>query len=236
MTRSFSLFYYDVVPNVVEMKIVKKLPPTVIEEYKDLITHTEFEIEIIEVFKGNINKEYKTLRVVQMGWTSCNWMPEVGTQYLFYLGDNFADTNQFFDNPLKNKGVFESTFGCQRSLESEGTDYHSEIKALRTIRDKTRGKFKIDQSSLFDSGKRNYFSIRGQMKNGKRHGKWILAEPRIYRSKEIDLKSKVIEILYKHGEVISVTQHPYNEGYERGSFIRRWKQYYESLIQPVDKT
>jgi len=220
---SFSLSAFDRFPNIVEMKIIKELPSS---ETKDPFgfEYSGFEIEVLEVFKGKIELELKKLSVYG-GFSSCDWIPKAGSQYLFYLGENNSET----------EGMFATRMGCQRRFVTDDSESKSEIEALRIIRDKTNGKVKIDQTILLEEpGKQNYYSVIGKMKNGKRHGKWILAEPLNYSRSDFSPQSKVIEIKYRLGEVVSVIHHPYKEERDREKFAERWNQYYESLIQPTD--
>ncbi|WP_338393353.1 hypothetical protein [Fulvitalea axinellae] len=176
---------------------------------------TEFEIEIVEVFKGDINKSITTLRASDIN-SSCFWEPEVGKSYVLYTGKtiNSADGN-----------ILEIE-GCQRRIRNDQTNYTSEIQALKILKDKKEGFFIVDQSELLNQKKGYYITLKGSHKNGQRHGKWVLAEPINYSNSSAKVKSRIFVLKYKHGKLFFAKHFEPNNSFAKNYYMARWKFFF----------
>lgn len=231
MAQSFDLKYYDESTCIVAIKVIEKLK----DDYEDRLAqyekdtmnwdkeyppvpfpppddYADFRIEVIKVFKGNLDKSVVNLRANGKN-SSCYWEPEIGTNYIFYL-----------DEMLTNDIV--EVKECQRRIKNNSANYDSEIDALKILGAKKNGTFRIDQSSLSGNQDESYFSIKGKFRNGKRHGKWIVAEPKIYSKEQVEPRRKVLVLKFKNGYLMSVKYNEPNNKYTE-HFTRRWKYYYE---------
>lgn len=235
LAESFNLEYYDESINIAEIKIIAKLKDNYearLAQYKiDTMNwdkeyppppilppnnYSEFRIEVIEVFKGNLNKSINKLRADEKN-SSCYWEPEVGKSYIFYLGEILL---------IKGDEIGEIQ-GCQRRIRNDNKNYKLEIEALKILKEKIEGKFKINQSELASDFDKPYISVSGRFKNGNRHGKWIIAEPIINSKGETPPEKKVLILRYRNGNLISVKYfEPYNN-FVANYFTRNWKHYYE---------
>jgi len=232
MVESFDLEDYDKSMYIAEIKIIEKSEDDYdyrLAQYEKETAnwdeeyplapfpppnnYTEFRIEVIEVFKGNLNKSVVSLRANEKN-SSCYWEPEVGANYIFYLEEVLTD----------NKIV--EVRGCQRRIRNDNENYDSEIEALKILGAKKDGAFKIDQSNLLDNQGEPYFPIKGKFKNGKRHGKWIIAEPKSYSKDQVQLGRKVLVLRYKNGHLMSVKYDQSKDKYAE-YFTKYWEYYYE---------
>lgn len=232
MIQSFDLKDYDESTHIAEIKVIEKLeddyenrlaqyekdtmnwdkeyPPIPLAPPND---YTDFRIEIIEVFKGNLDKSVVNLRANEKN-SSCYWEPEVGKSYIFYL-----------EEVLTEDKIVEVR-GCQRRIRNDSENYDSEIEGLEILGAKKDGIFKISQSSLSDNQDEPHFSIKGKFRNGKRHGKWTIAESQIYSKDQVQLGRKVLVLRFKNGYLMSVKYDKPNNKYAE-HFTRHWEYYYE---------
>ncbi len=235
MAKSFDIQNYDESINIAEIKVIDKIDDNYEEKLaqyqKDTIgwnkkhppipmlppnNFTEFNTEIIEVFKGKLTKRIIKLRATDKN-SSCYWEPEIGKKYIFYFGEKT-------DN--EETEVIEIG-GCQRRIRVDSKNYSSEIKALRIFKEKKQGEFKIDQSNLANSSDKTYYSIKGKFKNGRRHGKWILAEPISYSKSKKEPRKKVLILKYINGKLKTIKYFRPNNNHVKNHFTRRWIYYYE---------
>ena len=235
MTRSFDIQIYDESNNIAEIKVIEKVK----DDYEERLTQyqkdtigcrkiyppipflhlndfTEFNVEVIEVFKGNLRKGKMKLRTTDKN-SSCYWEPKIGNNYIFYFG-----------KVIDRKGRELIEIGeCQRRIRTDSKEFSSETTALRILKAKKQGRFRIEQSDLTNSSNKPYFSVKGKFKNGKRHGKWILAEPISYSKTDTEYQEKILILKYKNGKLISVKHLKTNNSRIKNYFSRHWKYYYE---------
>lgn len=235
MVNSFDLSDFDESINIAEIKVLEKLkgdyeirlaqykidttnwdkeyPPPPLRPPDD---YSEFQIEVIEIFKGSLNLSIIELRATGK-YSSCYWEPEVGKTYIFYFGELLTER----DNEIVEIG------GCQRRIRNDSKNFNSEVEALKTFKEKRSGKFEIDQSDLINDLDRPYISIRGRFKKGKRFGRWIIAEPIIYSKDIKQPRKKLLVLRYKDGNLISIKFFEPNNAQMNNYILRRWKYYYE---------
>jgi len=243
MTESFDIQVYDESSNIAEIKVIDKIDDGYEErlakyqndtigwnkEYPPIPmlppnNFTEFNVEVIEVFKGNLKKGKIKLRVIDKN-SSCYWEPKTEKSYIFYFGER-----------IDQKGIeLIQIGGCQRRIRTDSNNYLSEANALRIFKDKNQGKFVVEQSDLINPPNKPYFSVKGKFKNGKRHGKWIIAEPIGYSKKETKHQEKVLILKYKNGKLMAVKYFKPNNNHTENYFIRHWKYYYEERKTVANK-
>ena len=236
--ESFNLHCYDNSSNIVEIKIIEKVhenyderleqyhidttnwnigePP--IQPIRPPNTFVEFTIEIIKVYKGEVKMTTRTLRANDLN-TSCHWEPEVGMSYIFYLGSTTINNN---DETIE-------IFGCQRRIRTDNKNYNSEIMALTILKDKKDGKFKVDQSELSKNLNQKFISIQGEFRNGKRHGKWKIAEP-INLNTKTTPTNNAITLEYKDDYLKCIKLKEISNKHINTNFIRPWYEYYNERI------
>ncbi len=233
--ESFSLNRYDESVNIVEIEVLEKIK----DDYEDRLAkfkvdtinwnkkhpplpllppnnYTEFKIAIVEVFKGKINKSTIKLRANERNF-SCYWEPKIGKNYIFYLGET----------TMIGKNETVEIFGCQRTIRFDSKNYETEKNSLKILKEKEHGRFKIDQSVLMKNPNKKYISMRGKFRNGRRHGRWIIAEPISYSKMETIPQEKVLVLRYKNGNVISVKYFEPKNEHIKYYFTRIWRNYYD---------
>ena len=238
-TRSFNLYSYDESINIIELLITEKVKSDYEarkaqyeidttnwnkakrpKPFSPLPNYTDFEIEIIEIYKGKANPKITKLRASGLN-SSCYWEPKIDESYIFYL-DEIE-----FENGVEYIEISTSP----RLLNVKTSYYHSEKVAIKLLEAKSEGKFKINPSNLCSEiGK--YFPVQGKFKNGKRHGKWIIAEP-VNRSSRCKIKpqKKVLVLNYKKGNLIFINYFsPKNENGE-WNFVFFLESYYSERIK-----
>ena len=206
-TKSFNLQEYDENKNILEIEILSEIPDDyekkVEQHRKDTMnwdkpyppiplmpksSYTDFKIKIHETYKGE-KKEVELFRANDI-YSSCYWIPKTGQRFIVYT-DGIGD----------DKIVYG--FGCQRFINYNTTQYHSEKKILKLLQHKKDGKFKINQNELIENYPKKYIAIEGEFKDGLRIGKWILREPILHGDIIIPKMKKVLILKYKKAEIIS---------------------------------
>ncbi|MEM6380758.1 MAG: hypothetical protein AAF705_21425 [Bacteroidota bacterium] len=188
---SFDLLEYHWASHILEVRILKEIP----DDYEERLAqyqqdtmgwdkpfppvpfplrntrYVDFEIEIVESFKGVLKSSIIRLRA---DWgSSCAWELEVGETYIFY----------FVEPEIEEDISFLEVAACQRKVKIDEDHYASEIKALRLLKNTKEGSFVIDQSELLTTKGQSYKPVKGFLKNGKLHGKISITEPLFYSNR-----------------------------------------------------
>lgn len=218
--------------------------------------YLEFTVKLHQFYKGDSVNITKFIH----SESSCQWIPKVGSRYIIYLSENAIHTinNQvyfkaeqcnritstnmrrydsekkvllFFKNPSNGKFVIEQkeliTGTYQRIntaiIKYRNTDKYEELINLKKER----------QQQLRPYEEKDYVSLKGEYKNGKRVGTWYLFTPFILPYyHQVEKVEVVLELKYDKGilEDVKYFEPKSGSGYLT-NVTHYWYSYYNRILE-----
>ncbi|MEM1358501.1 MAG: hypothetical protein AAGF89_09890, partial [Bacteroidota bacterium] len=176
---------------------------------------------ILNVFKGQTG-EAKI--IIASDLSSCGWLPAEGKKYLLYLS-----TSDIAE--LENQKDVFWVGACSRKLLLTDKEVDAEKEILRVLATKNTGLVYPKQKVLSGRADQEYHPFRGELKDGQRHGDWLLYPPVFWvedrKEEEIDYTQPIFLLEYNHGKLVGARDLVEGRTTRRRRYLLLLRAYYE---------
>lgn len=209
-SSSFSLPDYDAADLIVELKAGESLHDEAV--YQHQLKNWEKEViearakkyppplkpektgkvlaEVTRVYKGEVENE-KIILIGSYDGGRCGWLPYPGGYYLLYLsGGELKDGQTVYPVNL-----------CMRKLHFKCGNYNSERRILRDLASVKDGEIVANQEEYSARIGTIYSAFKGDFKDGRREGEWMVYRPYEYWQDSINYQLPILSLVYDNGKL-----------------------------------
>lgn len=148
-------------------------------------------VKVTRVYKGEVESGEIVLAGSYNG-ASCGWLPTPGEYYLLYLSKG-EEEDGLIVYPVNQ---------CMRILHFQFGDFNSERRILRDLASVKDGKLLANQEEYSARIGSTYSAFKGEFKDGKRVGEWVIYRPYRYWQDSVNYDLPILSLIYDNGNLI----------------------------------